>query len=106
MDGSDRVLQESPRSEPELCPGKKSAGPAHQLAELKLMDSAHNTVLVAVTDIFFYTKVRDALLPQYRLEKARSQADIAEKAVAANPVAVILDMNDQLLDAFEALTTL
>jgi len=71
------------------------------------MDSSHNTVLVAVTDIFFYTKVRDALLPQgYRLEKARSQADIVEKAAAANPVAVILDMNDQLLDAFEALTTL
>ena len=65
------------------------------------------TVLVAVTDIFFYTKVRDALLPQgYRLEKARSQLDIAEKAAATNPVAVILDMNDQLLDAFEALTTL
>jgi len=65
------------------------------------------TVLVAVTDIFFYTKVRDALFPQgYRLEKARSQPDIAEKAAATNPVAVILDMNDQLLDAFEALTTL
>ena len=31
-------------------------------------DKNQKTVLVAVTDIFFYTKVRDALLPNgYRL---------------------------------------
>jgi PleD family two-component response regulator len=71
------------------------------------MDTAHNTVLVAITDIFFYTKVRDALLPQgYRLEKARGQQDIAEKAAAMHPIAVILDMNDQVLNAFQALETL
>jgi PleD family two-component response regulator len=71
------------------------------------MDTAHNTVLVAVTDIFFYTKVRDALLPQgYRLEKIRSQADITEKAATANPIAVILDMNDQTVNAFQALEML
>ena len=41
------------------------------------------TVLVAVTDIFFYTKVRDALLPKgYTLERARSQDDIAGKAAS------------------------
>jgi len=51
------------------------------------MDTAHNTVLVAITDIFFYTKVRDALLPQgYRLEKARGQQDIADKAAATHPI--------------------
>ena len=45
---------------------------------------AEKTVLVAVTDIFFYTKVRDALLPNgYRLERARSQDDIASKASSA-----------------------
>ena len=66
-----------------------------------------NTVLVAVTDIFFYTKVRDALLPSgYRLERARSQDDIALKASAAHPVAVILNMNDEGLNAFQALETL
>jgi PleD family two-component response regulator len=65
------------------------------------------TVLVAVTDIFFYTKVRDALLPDgYRLERARSQDDIAIKASAAHPAAVILNMNDETLDAFQALETL
>lgn len=65
------------------------------------------TILVAVTDIFFYTKVRDALLPKgYRLEKARAQQDIAGKASSMNPVAVILNMNDQTLDAFQALETL
>ncbi len=65
------------------------------------------TVLVAVTDIFFYTKVRDALLPNgYTLERARSQDDIALKASAANPVAVILNMNDETLNAFQALEML
>src|SRR5262245_64637193 len=65
------------------------------------------TVLVAVTDIFFYTKVRDALLPNgYRLERARSQDDIALKAAGTHPAAVILNMNDEQLNAFQALETL
>lgn len=71
------------------------------------MSDKEQTVLVAVTDIFFYTKVRDALLPKgYKLERARSQDDIAGKAAAVNPSAVILNMNDQTLDAFQALETL
>ncbi len=71
------------------------------------MDHSTKTVLVAVTDIFFYTKVRDALLPQgYTLEKARTQQDIAEKTALVSPSAVILNMNDQALDAFQALETL
>jgi len=65
------------------------------------------TILVAVTDIFFYTKVRDALLPQgYHLEKARVQQDITEKAAGTPPSAIILNMNDQTLDAFQALESL
>jgi PleD family two-component response regulator len=65
------------------------------------------TILVAITDIFFYTKVRDALLPKgYRIEKSRLQQDIAEKASATSPVAIILDMNDMVLNAFQALETL
>ena len=65
------------------------------------------TILVAVTDIFFYTKVRDALLPKgYRLERARSQADIAAKASASVPAAAILNMNDETVNAFQALETL
>lgn len=65
------------------------------------------TILVAITDIFFYTKVRDALLPDgYRLEKARAQQDILEKASSSNPALVLLDMNDRTIDAFQALETL
>ena len=65
------------------------------------------TVLVGVTDIFFYTKVRDALMSKgYRIERARTQLDIGEKASAATPSAFILDMNDERLDAFQALGTL
>jgi PleD family two-component response regulator len=65
------------------------------------------TILVAVTDIFFYTKVRDALMAKgYKIERARTQQDIAEKALATNPSAFILNMNDERLDAFQALDTL
>jgi PleD family two-component response regulator len=72
-----------------------------------MTDSMQKTVLVAITDIFFYTKVRDALLPNgYKLERARSQEDIAGKASAAIPSAVILNMNDDKLNAFQALETL
>lgn len=71
------------------------------------MEIPNKTVLVAVTDIFFYTKVRDALLNKgYQLEKARTQQDIADKADATHPLAVILNMNDQVLNAFQALEML
>ncbi len=67
----------------------------------------NKTILVAITDIFFYTKVRDALLPDgYRLEKARAQQDILEKTSSGNPALVLLDMNDRTVDAFQALKTL
>jgi PleD family two-component response regulator len=65
------------------------------------------TVLVGVTDIFFYTKVRDALMSKgHRIERARTQQDIGEKASATIPSAVILNMNDETLNAFQALETL
>ena len=65
------------------------------------------TVLVGVTDIFFYTKVRDALMSKgYRIERARTQQDIADKVSAAIPCAIILNMNDETLNAFQALETL
>ena len=68
---------------------------------------APKTILVGINDIFFYTKVRDALLPQgYKLEKARAQRDILEKTASAGPAVVLLDMNDMTLDAFQALETL
>jgi len=65
------------------------------------------TILVGVTDIFFYTKVRDALRPRgFRLERARSQQDIAGISSSGSPAAVILNMNDDILNAFQALETL
>ena len=65
------------------------------------------TILVGVTDIFFYTKVRDALMSKgYKIERARTQQDIANKASATSPSAVILNMNDETLNAFQALETL
>ena len=67
-------------------------------------DTAQKTILVAVTDIFFYTKVRDAMLSKgYKIERARTQQDIAEKASATSPSAVILNMNDETLNALQAL---
>ncbi len=65
------------------------------------------SVLVGVTDIFFYTKVRDALMAKgYRFERARTQQDIVEKTSGAIPSAFILDMNDEKLNAFQTLETL
>jgi PleD family two-component response regulator len=64
-------------------------------------------VLVAVTDLFFYTKVRDALRqPDYQLEKARAQQDILGKAGATRPSAIIFNMNDLVIDALQALEQL
>lgn len=79
--------------------------PLHQTDKTDQIDKT--TILVAITDIFFYTKVRDALPPHgYRLEKARVQQDIVEKTSATHPAAVLLDMNDRTVDAFQALETL
>jgi len=62
------------------------------------------TILVAVNDIFFYTKIRDALLPQgYLLERARTQDDFLDKLSKSTPSAIILNMNDEKVDAFDAL---
>ncbi len=62
------------------------------------------TILIAVSDVFFYTKIRDALLPQgYVLERARTQEDLSLKAGALPPAALIVNMNDEKLDAFLAL---
>ena len=67
----------------------------------------NKTILVAVSDVFFYTKLRDALKPQgYLLEKARTQNEVSEKAGALRPAAVILNINDETLDAFKALEAL
>jgi PleD family two-component response regulator len=65
------------------------------------------TILVAITDLFFYTKVRDALRqPEYRLEKARSQQEIVDKALSVGPRVIIFNMNDLTLDTFRALQEL
>lgn len=65
------------------------------------------TILVAVTDLFFYTKVRDALRqPDYQLEKARAQQDVINKALAVSPRAIIFNMNDLTVDPFHALEQL
>ena len=67
-------------------------------------DTEQKSILVAVTDIFFYTKVRDAMLSKgYKIERARTQQDIAEMASATSPSAVILNMNDETLNALQAL---
>jgi PleD family two-component response regulator len=81
---------------------------SHQTDKIGQTDQTdQKTVLVGVTDIFFYSKVRDALMSKgYRIERARTQQDIAEKASATIPSAFIVNMNDDKLDAFQGLETL
>lgn len=65
---------------------------------------ANKTILVAVSDVFFYTKLRDALMSQgYKLEKARSEQDVVEKASSLNPAAIVLNLNESSFDVFDAL---
>jgi PleD family two-component response regulator len=67
----------------------------------------NKTILVAVNDVFFYTKLRDALKPLgFTLEKARTHGEVADKAGALRPAAVVLNINDESLDAFKALEAL
>ena len=68
------------------------------------MEQENKSILVAVSDVFFYTKIRDALLPKgYVLERARTQDDVPAKAESLHPCAMIVNMNDEKLDAFLAL---
>src|SRR5436309_14940448 len=66
-------------------------------------DQNNKAIVVAVSDVFFYTKIRDALLPRgYRLERTRTQQEFMEKATALRPAAIILNMSDETLDVFRA----
>ena len=65
------------------------------------------TILVGVSDVFFYTKIRDAFRPHgYSLERIRNQDNLLDKASVLQPMAVILNMNDDQLNASEALQAL
>jgi len=65
------------------------------------------TILVAVSDIFFYTKIRDAFLPQgYKLERLRTGDDWQTKALASQPMGIIINMNDDRLNASDIVKTL
>lgn len=57
-------------------------------------------VLVAVSDIFFYAKIREALGSHgYMLERLKSQAELEESLLRSRPLAMILDMNDPRFEA-------
>ena len=88
--------------------GKRNLMSQHQTDLTDKTDQIDKTtILVAITDLFFYTKVRDAFRqPDYQLEKARTQQDIVDKALSANPGVIIFDMNDLTLNAFQALEKL
>ena len=65
------------------------------------------TILVAVSDIFFYTKIRDAFLPSgYKLERLRTAEEWQEKALQSQPLGLIVNMNDDRLNATEILKSL
>ena len=70
-----------------------------------MTETSDKTILVAVSDIFFYTKVRDALLPAgYTLERVRAQDEVTAKTDRLHPCAVILNMNEERLDPFQAIS--
>lgn len=63
-----------------------------------------NVVLVGVTDVFFYAKIRAAYQPAgYALKRITSHETISERLKAGVPAAIVLNMNDPGLDAFAIL---
>ena len=65
------------------------------------------TIFVAVSDIFFYTKIRDAFLPAgYKLQRLRNTEDWKEKALQNQPIGIIVNMNDDRLNAPDLLKAL
>lgn len=67
----------------------------------------YKTILVGVSDVFFYTKIRDACRPDgYTLERIRKPDQLFEKASTLQPMAIILNMNDDKLNPIQALQTL
>ena len=65
------------------------------------------SLLIGVSDVFFYTKIRDAFRPHgYALERLRKHEDIIEKVSSLQPLVVVLNMNDEQLNAPAALQTL
>ena len=70
------------------------------------MESTKN-ILVAVSDVFFYTKIRDAFKPAgYTLQRLKSEKNLEAKAKSLEPVAIIINMNDPTLNGTQALQTL
>jgi response regulator RpfG family c-di-GMP phosphodiesterase len=64
-------------------------------------------ILVAVSDIFFYTKIRDAFLPHgYKLERLRTGDDWQKKALQCRPMGLIINMNDDRLNATDILKSI
>ena len=70
------------------------------------MESTKN-ILVAVSDVFFYTKIRDAFKPAgYTLQRLKSEKDLEAKTKSLEPVAIIINMNDPTLNGTQVLQTL
>jgi len=71
------------------------------------MAAEPKTILVAINDLFFYTKIRDVLRAGgYTLERARTTEDVLQKASGLTPAAVVVNMNDEQIDAFRLLQDL
>ncbi len=70
--------------------------------------SDSKTIVVAVSDVFFYTKIRDAFLPPgYKLERIRGGGgDWHEKILQSHPIGLIINMNDERLNVTEILQSL
>lgn len=65
------------------------------------------TIFVAVSDVFFYTKIRDAFLPHgYKLERLRAGDNWHEKILQSRPLGLIINLNDDRFDATEYLQSL
>ena len=61
-------------------------------------------ILAAITDIFFYAKLRDALKPAgYLLERVKTAQELLDRTRQSQPCAVVLNLNDDQVGGLRTL---
>ena len=71
------------------------------------MQPSTKAIVAGIGDIFFYTKLRDALRPAgYELQRAKTAEELIERVRSGQARAVVLNLNDDQLGGLQALDQL
>ena len=71
------------------------------------MQPSTRAIVAGIADVFFYTKLRDALRPAgYELQRAKTAEELLERVRSGHARAVVLNLNDDQLGGLQALDQL